>query len=463
MRPFIIFLLNFVAPKNSGRPWCLMAGILRRGHEQRCSINAESGTIKVMDEISPFYRRDTRELDASSTGSMPPVRDPEGLAALLEERYHARQSGDYTFVSKLDRQLKQKYGVKAYDHPPVWTRLLSSPPTAFLRRQVRKQTRMMRQAFGPTGHPYQQLHCDATTTVHYDSSSIWCDLSVTEIHALLQRRSQCRASDMYEEADAIKLELAIHGVRVCDESLQWTTDPTIHFQEKHSSPNDQMDRDGFSNDIGSNGGPHAVRLAAGLRYCRDALSRTFEGESALRLNQRVEQLVQERVDALVRGELQVVDSLALELYSSYNVGVNDSTRTWSLGCDFSVNDTGLHSAWTPPVRPPNQSDDTDQVDKAKPIRFPGAHGAIFGCRERELVSETCYQCSSKSLPIPEQDKQRIEDLIQDRIHMREEARFLEADAVRRELWYTYVSTVVMAGTPNRRAISGVLTATFPIP
>ena len=191
--------------------------------------------------------------------------------------------------------------------------------------------------------------------------------------------------------------------------------------------------------MGSNVGPHTVRLTKGLRYCRDALSKPFEEESAVRLNQRVEQLVQARADALVRGELQVVDSLALELYCSYDVGVNDSTRTWSVGCDFSCNDTELHGTWTPPLRPPNPSDNTDMAGNINFVRFPGTHGAIFGFRERDFVSETGYQCSSKSLPIPEQYKQRIENLIQERIHMREEARFLEADAVRRELWYTYVS------------------------
>lgn len=440
MRSVIFFLLHFVAPKNAGRPWFLTASTTPRSLELIGRNNVESGTGKVTDEISPFYRRDTRELDASFIGSMPPLKDPKGLAALLEERYHARQSGDYTIVSKVDRQLKRKHGVKAYDYPPVWTRLLSSHPTSFLRRQALKQTRMMRRAFGPTGHPYQQLKGDTATSDQYDSS-IWCDLSLSEIHALLQRLSQCRASAMDEEADAIKLELSIHGVRVCHESLQWTTDPSIHFPKNLSSPNKHVARDGFSDEMVSDIGPHTVRLPNDLRYCRDALSQPFDGESSVRLNQRVEQLVQARADAVVRGEMLVVDSLALELYCSYDVVVNDSTRTWSVGCDFLVNGTERHVTWIPPLRPPCQSDtdNNDTVDKTKPVRFPGTHGAIFGSRKRDFVSKTCYQRSSNSLPIPGQYKHRVENLIQDRIHMREEARFLEADALRRELWYTYVS------------------------
>jgi hypothetical protein len=31
--------------------------------------------------------------------------------------------------------------------------------------------------------------------------------------------------------------------------------------------------------------------------------------------------------------------------------------------------------------------------------------------------------------------------VQERIHKREEGKFLEADAIRNELWHTYVSTV----------------------
>ena len=144
MRSVIFFLLHLVAPKNTGRPWSLTASTTPRSLELIGRNNVESGTGKVTDEISPFYRRDTRELDASFIGSMPPLKDPKGLAALLEERYQARQSGEYTIVSKVDRQLKRKHGVKAYDYPPVWTRLLSSHPTSFLRRQAQKQTRMMR-------------------------------------------------------------------------------------------------------------------------------------------------------------------------------------------------------------------------------------------------------------------------------------------------------------------------------
>ena len=398
-----------------------------------CSQNY-SLIAQDMDEISPFYRRDKRELEEPSI-SLTPLNDPDGLAALLAERHFARQVGDYTVVSNLDRQLKVKHGVKAYDHPPVWTRLLASPPTGFLRRQAQKQSRVMLRAFGPTGHPYQELTGEANDI----DSSVWCDLSVSEIHALLQRRTQCRASGLFDEADAIILELTIHGVRVCDETLQWTIDPKLDFKGRQLASNENITLGQPSREMENTVATHRGSKLR-LQYARDVLSRPLEEESTVRVKQRVEQLVQARADALVRGEVHVADSLALELYCSYAVGVNDGTRTWSVGCDFSANGTDLHMSWTPPQRPLHHCNDSNLVDKTMRTRFPGTKELLFGYRKRKFTNETGYRCSSKSLPIPEQCKDRIEDLIQNRIHMREEARFLEADAVRKELWFTYVRT-----------------------
>jgi len=380
------------------------------------------------EEISKFYRLDTRERgDNPNALLLPPVTDPKGLASLLEERHYARQSGDYLLVAELDRKLKQKYGVKAYDHPPVWTRLLSSPPTAFRRRQAQKQKRLMKRAFGPAGHPYQQI----IVGERQNESSIFCDLTMAEIHALLLRRSQCRATAKYEEADAIKLELSIHGVRVCDETLQWTTDPTVDFEGTKKQTKSSNQNQVESTSIAS----------STQNYTRDPLSKPFE-EEPIRFQQRVEQLVQARWDALVRGEGELAESLAMELYCSYDVGVNDHTRTWSVGCQFLADAANL-SEWNPPQRQKmdtnaSSNETKDETDK---IQFPSTR-LLFGDKERDFDSETRYRCSSQSLPVPKQSKQRVEELVQDRIHKREEARFLEADAIRRELWHTYVSSTI---------------------
>lgn len=379
-----------------------------------------------MEEISPFYRRDTR--DNPDALQLPPLTDPAGLASLLEERYHARQSQDYLLVSDLDRQLKQKFAVKAYDHPPVWTRLLSSPPTAFRRRQAQKQKRLMERAFGPAGHPYRQLLASERRSDHV----IFCDLTMAEIHALLCRRTQCRVSARYEEADAVRLELSIHGVRVCDETLQWTTDPTVDFdgnkRQTESIKRQQHQRTSTVKKI--------------QHYIRDPLSRPFEDEP-IRFQQRVEQLVQARSDALVRGEFELAESLALELYCSYDVGVNDHTNTWSVGCQFLADASSL-SEWNPPLQQTMDTRNSEKKEETYNIQFPSSR-LLFGDKERNFGSETRYRCSSQSLPVPKQFKQRIEDLVQDRIHKREEARFLEADAVRKELWHAYVSYFVCSG------------------
>jgi len=364
-------------------------------------------------QISPFYRQDNRE---RNDPSLSPLSDPAGLASLLEQRYHARRAGNYAQVSELDRKLKREHRVKAYDHPPIWTRLLTSPPTAFRRRQAQKQTRQMQRAFGPTGHPYRQVG---------EINIVICDLTLTEIHALLQRRTLCRANEQFEEADAVLFELSVHGVRLCDNTLQWTADPNVAFDKQLDDSSDQRDES-----------PAAVTTAlrsSALQYTRDALSKPFAQEP-VRFQQRVEQLVQARAQAIVRGEIELANDLAVELYCSYNVGINDETLTWSVGCQFLA---GV-SQWNPPPRPTKENDVLSNCD-ANEVPFPSSR-LLFGDKEWDFDSATRYRCSSQSLPIPTQNKDRVKVLVQERIHKREEARFLEADALRRELWYTYVSS-----------------------
>ena len=395
------------------------------------------------DELSPYYRRDRRELDNPSLLVVPALRgDPAGLAALLDERYHARQRGDYARQSAVDRQLRRQHGVTAYDHPPVWT-VLTEPPTAFRRRQAQKQTRQMRQAFGPTGHPYRR----ADDGDDLDGSMLFCDLSVTEIHALLQRRTQCRLASKFEEADAVLLELNIHGVRVCDETLQWTTDPDRGFLTNSNATTTATTADD-TNVVADSA------ASSSLSYTRDPRSEPLaEGGGELvalvRFEQRAQQLVRDRSHAIQRGEKRLAQYLALELHRSYNVVVNDRTQTWSVGGQFLLEDDDDDDSekWKIPLlsqqqratEANNEYDGDDETSTTSGVGlFPPL---LFGDRERDFDSETRYRLSSRSLPLPPaQSRRRIETLIQDRIHKREEARFLEADAIRRELWYTYVSS-----------------------
>ena len=181
------------------------------------------------------------------------------------------------------------------------------------------------------------------------------------------------------------------------------------------------------------------------------------------MRQRVEQLVRERAEARARGELQTTkvagvhqqqqqdeyddDHWARELYCTYNVGINDRTRKWSVGGRFLTAEDGEGvgvEEWKPqPPQPRIENDDERADEHIRIVRFPSTRRLLFGDRdERDFDSETRYRCSSRSLPRTTMSKhswRRVQALIQDRIHKREEGRFLEADAIRRELWYTYVS------------------------
>jgi len=472
------------------------------------------------EELSPYYRRDKRE----PASVLALLSDPAGLAALLEQRHHARQNGDYRQVSAVDRQLQRDHGIRAHDQPPVWTRTALPLPVAFRRRQARKRTRQMQRAFGPTGHPYRYRRRGGATVEdqppstqgeqdydngnhnHHYRRSAFCDLTVSEIHALLRRLTQCRGPstnnnhNQIEEADAIRLELAIHGVRVCDETWQWwttttTTDddngwelddvPVAAFASNSNNTAFGATNSSSRRSTSSSSSSAATSFSSFTRpsppplptisYTQDPLSKPLRGsagrrrddkdkDSITRVRQRVEQLVRERAEARARGELQTTnvageqqqqeedeyddDHWARELYCTYNVGINDRTRRWSVGGRFLATEDGEGEGlgveeWKPqPPQQPIIENDGERADEHI-LRFPSTRRFLFRDRdERDFDSETRYRCSSRSPPRTTMSKQswrRVQALIQDRIHKREEGRFLEADAIRRELWYTYVS------------------------
>src|SRR6056300_1483497 len=75
----------------------------------------------------------------------------------------------------------------------------------------------MKALYGPAGHPFKPE--DPSLQMSFQSDSKTLDLPT--MHKLLSRRSYCRMEGLYDEADAIKFELMIHGILVDDDSRQW--------------------------------------------------------------------------------------------------------------------------------------------------------------------------------------------------------------------------------------------------
>ena len=390
-------------------------------------------------EISSHYRQDKRE------HRLPGVSNAQGLTALLEQRHAARNEADYIRVSNIDARLKKTHGVVVYDHPPIWSRLLSSPPPAVLRQQAQKQTAVMQRAFGATGHPYQHASGgDKGLDVEVDT--FHCDVTITDIHALLSRYTRCRLTFQQEEADAALLELTIHGVRVNEASKQWTTDPFFNFNKETTSGDSKIE------DL-------VIRLqrqgnvGRSPSYARDPQSQAFAfpPDECARVQQRIEQLVLARSVALQRGERSLAASLTFELLLTYNLGIDDATMTWTVGGKKLNDDISS-------MQDMDGFDETEQAntDMTAGAMFPSE--LLFGDEADQFASSVRYSLSNSSHTVPKRARHRIESLVQERIHKREEGKFLEADAIRRELWRAYVR--IVRANVCERVLRPVLTEQF---
>lgn len=436
-------------------------------------------------ELSEYYRRDSRDNRTFV------VNDPDGLRNLLANRYQARFKRDYDQVRLLDEQLRQQQGVRVYDVPRIWMRVVAvgrgeggpepcgshapanqpsstpsssssslppPPPDAFLRRQARKRLAEYRRWYGPTGHYYQQVgrlvpsdgsqgdRVQVTTTRRRRTTTT--NLRLPEIHDLLSKRTRCRAEGRYQEADAIKFELWMHGVWVNDERGEWTTDPEqcSHWSTPPSSSfvasgnvtESEQEQERKQQFIPEklyyqkegqpvNGSLHRTQTIPKLylRRMSNGPNRN-KTEDELRWHQRVEQLVDLRGDARVRGEGSKAMFMALELYRTYGVVVNDDNLTWRVVGEGEP-EYHLDKFLSWPVV------EEDQRDRPlfPPILFAGADIPEM---------EFSYRRSSQSLPLEDERMViRVAQLLWERAEKREDRKFLEGDGIRKELWYTYVS------------------------
>jgi hypothetical protein len=363
----------------------------------------DNKSIPETTELSEYYRRDHRDVSSQ------PITDPFALTQLLQDRYQARQAKNFKRVSIIDHQLRQEHGVRAYDHPPIWTRL-KEPPAAHLRRQADKRAAEMKRLYGPNQHPYRQVG-----VVPIDP--IFCSLTMRDIHTLLMRRTRSQLERRSEDADAIQLELLVHGIQVRDDLHQWTADPLVILEE---SPTE-------------------------LGLCKEPLRAVDyapklvpepSDQAQMRIRQRIEQLVKSRTEALVRGETQLARFLLYELFKTYGVRMDDSSCTWSIAGIFDVgNGNAINDDTTILEEPPSLGKTLKEYSRP-PSPFP----PLLFSQDSVNLDSLAYRESMHSGLEDDRALDRVSELVQERIHKREEGKFLEADAIRNELWQTYVST-----------------------
>jgi len=349
----------------------------------------------VSDEISPYYTRDPNDKD---TGY---IVDKNGLRQRLQERFEARRAKRFDHVEKLDRILLRDFGVRVFDNPNIWTCRRSSktgkPPAAYMRRRERAKLQKLKAIFGPTGHPY----CRVGGPI----DSLTCSLSMTEIHTLLSQVQLSRMEGHHENADATVFELQLHGVEIFEPWKCWRADGRSQFDGREK-PTSRADITRTYQMVGSQE-PTSIELKATIK--------------------RVEQLVSERAEAIVREEDEIVQFLALELFRTYNVGIEDGSRSYSFrpGTDFS-------KVWSPPV-PPSDTDSPmalNQRGAFPPLLFLSSIGAND---ENTLP----YSAIVKTKKFPLGVWRRVEQLITQRAIKVEENKTLEADSIEKELQATY--------------------------
>jgi hypothetical protein len=237
-----------------------------------------------------------------------------------------------------------------------------------------------------------------------------------DIHTLLMRRTRSQLESRSEDADAIQLELLVHGIQVRDDHLyQWTADPSVIFEGSPTGPQQYKEPLRAEN------------------YAPKAVSEPEPSDQAqMRIRQRIKQLVKARAEALVRGETQLAKFLLYELFKTYGVSMDDSFCTWSIAGILDV-DNGNAVLGEPP-----SLGETLKKYSRPPSPFP----PLQFSQDSVNLDSLAYRKSLHSLALEdERAHDRVSELVQERINRREEGKFLEADAIRNELWHTYVSTV----------------------
>lgn len=381
----------------------------------RSSLN-NNHTLLMTTELSPYYRRDRRDTELTENLMNNDIADPDGLRELLQVRFEAKKVKDFEQIASLDRQLKLEHGVRVSDYPRLWT-TRSDASKASIRQMMRKRHARMKELFGLRGHPYLQIHSPHTT----ESSNVL--LSEGHVHTSLSALTRFQMEGKYDQADAIQFELSLCGIRIHDRLLLWTDDVNLDFEALETIPDRVVHETDYTKEKDDVLGFNATSRREDSYKPRFG-GRTME-EDITRRDQRIQQLIRQRSEANARGDAALFSLITLELKSTYWVQMDDERKTWRISKTSSHVDKSIL---------------IPRVDHATNYTSSSFAALLFGEDLNEYTSDTSYRQSKKSLPLNNPThKQRIKELVQERIHLREEGRYLEADAIRRELWHTYVS------------------------
>jgi len=335
------------------------------------------------------------------------------LKDYLEQLYATRKARDFETSDAICAALRQQFGVRIYNDPPIWTTQKGAAPPSYLRKKQETAMGRLKEKHGPRGHSYRHVG----ETMDPDI----CPLAWKDVHGLLAQLTLAREEGNQEKADAVEFELLINGIQYSDEHKLWRADGVDEWEETlfltNAPDENQPDKDSQCSDYQEATPP--ITEESNGRCHENAVSRT-----------RVEQLIRQRTEAIVRQDEDLVRFLSLELMRTYRVTVDDAQQTWSF---LQTQENDLKKDESPflvggAAKIPTSNLATELVP---PILFAnGVH--------THWEASNAFRMSSKSRNVPDNlTLQRIETLVVERCQKREEAKFLEADAIRKELWLTY--------------------------
>mmetsp|Transcript_26111 Transcript_26111/g.61429 ORF Transcript_26111/g.61429 Transcript_26111/m.61429 type:complete len:429 (+) Transcript_26111:2-1288(+) len=349
-------------------------------------------------ELSPYYRRDIRYTTVGDD-----IHNKTCLGKLLADRYHTKKrvrvgmKGSQEALKEIDHNLVKYHQVRVYDRPRIWSPIDSEPPLAFHRLRNEARIRRLEQMFGTVGHPYKRVgRSDAHIIVD-------CPLAEPDIHERIRLMTELRLiQGKYENAKALEFELLLLGVRINAETMEWTNDPTHQFCHDNKPTQKSLQAQSLSQLIHVQTNSKANQTMV----CDESDDTT-----------RINQLLNRRQQALDIGDVLLAQFIALELCRAYNVSLEEDISAPNVRDIMNL-----------------QSEAKHEDSERRELRFQLPQ--IYH-NQQSISASPPYSRSDMSETIDLHLEPRILNLVQERIHKREEGKFIEADAIRKELWYTY--------------------------
>lgn len=320
-----------------------------------------------------------------------PINEAE-ISNLISLRSKAQKERNYVKADDILHDLNNVHGVYVWDKDGLWSVSPIAPSRRYKNyaaggaRDVtgnnqgttngngRKSTQ-----FGRNGHDYTQIGDDIDETV--------CSLQLHEIHSLIAKRLGNKLMRDYDKADEIQTTLYKNGVKIHDKLRQWRADGGIF-----------ADMDG---------------IASGNLFQINSHSAPVVGEDIL---DEIKEVVAVRDEARARSDYAEADRLREVLWDKFRVGVDDKSRTFSLGGDFGPDGT---FRWT----------DNGPINPRK-----GRNPLLS--RDWRVVGGM-YAKSEFSEPLESKDEEEVNNLIHDRLEAKRVRDFEVSDLIANHLYNAY--------------------------